>query len=103
MPLTRRLPHYTSTFAAFAMAALLGACGRGNETGNSTQVQMTDLEKADGTINDAMTDLDGVQVEGTMAAPIDNSANGSTAASVATEAKVQGSTSNASEEVVADQ
>lgn len=43
-------------------AALTG-CGGGDKGGNS--VQMKDMEVVDGTASDAMTDLDGVQSEGT--------------------------------------
>ena len=51
-------------------AALLSltACGGADKGGNS--VQMKDMEVVDGTATDAMTDLDGVQSEGTaIAAP----------------------------------
>ena len=46
-------------------AALLSltACGGADKGGNS--VQMKDMEVVDGTATDAMTDLDGVQSEGT--------------------------------------
>ncbi len=64
-------------------AALLAACvplagcgGNGQEGGNS--VQMKDLEVVDGTATDAMTDLDGVQSEGTaVALPAANAGNAS--------------------------
>lgn len=55
----------------------LVACGKKDE--GATKVQMKDMEVVDGTATDAMTDLDGVQSEGTaIALPADNaSANGS--------------------------
>lgn len=49
---------------SIACSLLLAACGGGGEKeGNS--IQMKDLEVVDGTATDAMTDLDGVQAEGT--------------------------------------
>jgi hypothetical protein len=54
-------------------AAMLSACGGGGgQPGNS--VAMTDLEKADGTTADAMTDLDGVRAEGTALVETGNAA-----------------------------
>ncbi|MEC3912108.1 hypothetical protein U5A82_17010 [Sphingobium sp. CR2-8] len=55
----------------------LAACGGKEEGGN--KVQMKDMEVVDGTATDAMTDLDGVQSEGTaIALPEGNAAaNGS--------------------------
>ncbi|MFZ2997976.1 hypothetical protein [Sphingobium sp.] len=54
------------------IAALTG-CGGSEKGGNS--VQMKDMEVVDGTATDAMTDLDGVQSEGTaVALPEGNSA-----------------------------
>jgi hypothetical protein len=41
----------------------LTGCGKKNET--SSTVQMNGMEVVDGTATDAMTDLDGVQSEGT--------------------------------------
>ena len=64
-------------------AALLSltACGGGDKSGSN--VQMKDMEVMDGTATDAMTDLDGVQSEGTaIAAPgNDGGANQSASAS----------------------
>ena len=64
-------------------AALLSltACGSGDKGGSN--VQMKDMEVMDGTATDAMTDLDGVQSEGTaIAAPgNDGGANQSASAS----------------------
>lgn len=55
-------------FAAALLAgcAALSACGGKDNGGNS--VQMNDMEVVDGTATDAMTDLDGVQSEGTAVA-----------------------------------
>lgn len=66
--------------APLAAVAMLTACGGGGGTqGNS--VALTDLEKADGTMTDAMTDLDGVRAEGTALAETGNAtANATTAA-----------------------
>ncbi|MCI4591598.1 hypothetical protein MOK15_16055 [Sphingobium sp. BYY-5] len=70
------------TARTICIAALLplAACGGGDKSGNS--VQMKDMEVVDGTATDAMTDLDGVQSEGTaIALPDANaSSNGSDAA-----------------------
>lgn len=62
------------TIAPFGLALMLAACGGEDEATNSVEVQMKDLEAVDGTINDAMTDLDGVQMEGTAMAEGENSA-----------------------------
>jgi hypothetical protein len=52
-------------FATLAALALpLGACGS-KDTGNKVAVPLKDLDVVDGTVNDAMTDLDGVKSEGT--------------------------------------
>ncbi|WP_419723018.1 hypothetical protein [Sphingobium aquiterrae] len=57
--------------APLAAVAMLAACGGGGGTqGNS--VALKDLEKADGTTTDAMTDLDGVRAEGTALAETGN-------------------------------
>jgi hypothetical protein len=59
--------------APVAAVALLAGCGGGGSTqGNS--VALKDLEKADGTTTDAMTDLDGVRAEGTALAETGNAA-----------------------------
>lgn len=86
-------------FAAVLLTTL-GGCG-GNSTGNSTQAHLSDLEKADGTINDGMTDLDGVQTE-TPAVALSNAAP-SPAASNASTDQGGNATTPAQEEVVADQ
>lgn len=88
-------------FAAGLVACLmLAACGSG-ETGNTTQAHLSDLEKADGTISDAMTDLDGVQTE-TPVAALDNSAAPSAAPS-SNASGTDNAAAPADEEVVADQ
>lgn len=92
--------------AAIALSGglLLGACGGDQETGNVTEVQMQGLETVDGTINDAMTDLDGVQSEGTAMADTGN--DGGATASPAKAGNNSAETDSAPEaetEVVADQ
>ena len=65
---------------AFAVLPL-AACGS-EKSGNS--VQMQDMEVVDGTATDAMTDLDGVQSEGTaVTVPADNATNSATRAPAA--------------------
>lgn len=52
-------------YASLAIMTLsLAACGGSGEKGGNS-VQMKDMEVVDGTASDAMTDLDGVQSEGT--------------------------------------
>lgn len=56
-----------------ALATLLlslSACDGADKT--ETKVEMKDMEVVDGTTSDAMTDLDGVQSEGTTIAPTGN-------------------------------
>ena len=85
MPLATSGRHAMLACATLVLSALLAGCGGGGDTGNGTAVQMTDLDKADGTINDAMTDLDGVRVEGTAVADASstNGATGNTASPAA--------------------
>ncbi len=83
-----------------AVSLPLAACG-GSEKGNTTQAHLSDLEKADGTISDAMTDLDGVQTE-TPVAVLSNSAAPSTAP-VGNASATDNAAAPADEEVVADQ
>lgn len=64
---------------AASLALALSGCGGKKDTANMSEVQMKDLETADGTINDAMTDLDGVQTEGTALVEASN-ASGNAAA-----------------------
>ncbi|KKW94133.1 hypothetical protein [Sphingobium chungbukense] len=65
---------YTTLILSGCIA--LGACG-GKEK-NSTAVPMNHMEVVDGTATDAMTDLDGVQSEGTaLALPANRSDNAS--------------------------
>lgn len=67
-----------STLTLIAATLPLAACGGKEESGN--KVQMKDMEVVDGTATDAMTDLDGVQSEGTaVALPGNNSADNSSA------------------------
>lgn len=90
--------------AAAPLALMLAACS-GRDEGNGAQVQMSDLQKADGTINDAMTDLDGVQVEGLPAMDTGNGGSASGNAAVALAGPSSGNQTAASgdDEVVADQ
>ncbi len=80
-------------------AALLAACN-GKEEAATNTVAMKDLEVVDGTASDAMTDLDGVQTEGTATAPTPSAGTNGTAtlAAAANETK---EAENA--EVVSDQ
>lgn len=93
----RPAPKPLLSIGALVACALLAACGGGDKGGNS--VQMKDLEVVDGTATDAMTDLDGVQSEGTATVlPIGNAAdNGTTSAKPAEKAK------NDDSEVLSDQ
>ena len=64
------MPHILSVIRnsalLLAVSAALTGCGSGEEdSGNIAEVEMRDMEMVDGTINDAMTDLDGVQMDGT--------------------------------------
>lgn len=66
------------TLTVIATTLPLAACGSKDEGGN--KVQMKDMEVVDGTATDAMTDLDGVQSEGTaLSLPDNNSAANSSA------------------------
>lgn len=88
---------------AVGAALALAGCGGGNEQTGET-VKMKDLEVTDGTVNDGMTDLDGVQAEGTAlvdmgsnaASGVGNSSSAAAPASTATEPE-------AGAEVVAEQ
>lgn len=89
---------------AAGLAISLSGCGEKKDSANMSEVQMKDLDAADGTINDAMTDLDGVQTEGTALVEAGNASGNASAA------KAPSSTGNDSEptkegnsEVVADQ
>jgi hypothetical protein len=78
--------------------ALLTACGSGDKGGNA--VQMKDMEVVDGTATDAMTDLDGVQSEGTaIAGPVGNTGNAAGPAPAPADKKAAAS----DDEVLADQ
>jgi hypothetical protein len=67
---------FTAALFAACVVPLAGCGGSGQQGGNS--VQMKDLEVVDGTTTDAMTDLDGVQSEGTaVALPAANADNAS--------------------------
>jgi hypothetical protein len=87
-------------YASLAIMTLsLAACGgSGEKSGNS--VQMKDMEVVDGTASDAMTDLDGVQSEGTsVVLPGSNSAGNASAPAAKPAAKAPADDA----EVVSDQ
>ncbi|WP_443971932.1 hypothetical protein [Sphingobium sp. CR28] len=66
----------TAPMLCVALSAIaLASCGKSEES-PTKKVEMRDMEAVDGTISDAMTDLDAVQVDGTALA---NNAAGSTA------------------------
>jgi len=91
------------TAAALSAALLTGGCG-GEKGGNGTDVQMKDLETVDGTINDAMTDLDGAQSEGTAMVQTGNNASATAGAAGKDDRAANASAaSDAETEVVADQ
>lgn len=92
------------TATALSLVLLTTGCGGVKDSGNTTEVQMKDLETVDGTINDAMTDLDGVQSEGTAMAET-GSNSGTSAAPAGNTAKEAGESpaSDTETEVVADQ
>lgn len=88
----------------FNIAVLSGCltligCGGGDKGGNV--VQMKDMEVVDGTATDAMTDLDGVQSEGTPA--VMPAGNASSAARPAPRRDEPDESADNSAEVVADQ
>ncbi|BBF69044.1 MULTISPECIES: hypothetical protein [Sphingomonadaceae] len=72
----RRTTNTALTAALLAGCIALAGCGDKEQGGN--KVQMKDMEVVDGTATDAMTDLDGVQSEGTaIALPSGNAAENS--------------------------
>lgn len=85
--------------ATLCSLPLLAGCGDKEKSGSA--VQMKDMEVVDGTATDAMTDLDGVQSEGTaISAPAaDNAAN----ASIAPAPKGKQADAGDDAEVLADQ
>ena len=94
------------TAAALSAALATGGCGSKEQADNATEVQMKGLETVDGTINDAMTDLDGVQSEGVAVADTGTGNSGNAPASPAGSAKKDTDetvTSDTETEVVADQ
>jgi hypothetical protein len=102
----RRLPGLKETrmrrnakIVPLAMLFAIAACGGADKGGN--KVEMKDMEVVDGTATDAMTDLDGVQSEGTaVALPGGNAADNASAAIAKPAAeKAQGEDA----EVLADQ
>ena len=95
----RRTARTVFTAALLLGCAALVACGDKEQGGN--KVQMKDMEVVDGTATDAMTDLDGVQSEGTaIALPSDNATgNGSTPAAKPAAEKAR----NEDAEILSDQ
>jgi len=78
--------------APLSLSLILAACGGDTEEAtNSVEVQMKDLEAVDGTINDAMTDLDGVQMESAAMAESENSADNPTPPPAAPQTEETGS------------
>ncbi len=98
------MPHFPFALRGLVLSAALAlsACGGSGGSGNGANVELKDMEKVDGTINDAMTDLDGVQAEGTAMAPGANVSGASNGAS-ATQKEEAGNAASSDEEVVADQ
>lgn len=86
-------------YGSIALLALtLAGCGGAEKSGNT--VQMKDMEVVDGTASDAMTDLDGVQSEGTsVVLPGANGAGNASAPAARAAPKEQGDDA----EVVSDQ
>lgn len=96
----RPAPKPLLSIGALVTCALLAACGGGDKGGNS--VQMKDMEVVDGTATDAMTDLDGVQSEGTATVlPTGNAAENGSAST--TPAKPAEKAKNDDSEVLSDQ
>lgn len=61
----RRMQLIRAPFLSIGLGACLalGACSGGGETAGNT-VEMRDLEVVEGTVNDSMTDLDAVNLDG---------------------------------------
>lgn len=96
----RPAPKPLLSIGALAACALLAACGGGDKGSNS--VQMKDMEVVDGTATDAMTDLDGVQSEGTATVlPASNATENGSAS--ATPAKPAEKAQSDDSEVLSDQ
>lgn len=90
--------------ALFIACLPLTACDKKDE--GATKVQMKDMEVVDGTATDAMTDLDGVQSEGTaVALPAGNAAspNSSAPANAAADKPTAEKAEGADAEVLSDQ
>lgn len=88
--------------AGLILTGCVALAGCGSKKESSTAVPMNNLEVADGTATDAMTDLDGVQSEGiAMALPANRSGN---ATAPAAEAKNESEQKPAADtEVLSDQ
>jgi len=106
MPFAPNIPRSRIAVLGIALSLLVGGCD-GKSAGNGASVQIKDLETVDGTINDSMTDLDGVQSEGTMLADTGSNMAAASAArsasGAAQNATAPSSSSPDDTEVVADQ
>lgn len=92
----------TALIMPIAMLLALAACGGADKAGE--KVQMKDMEVVDGTATDAMTDLDGVQSEGTAVALPGNDAAGNASAPAKPGAKPSADKAASEDsEVLADQ
>lgn len=107
MPSSLRLRLHPA-LACLALALALSGCGGKDKSEDNASIAMKDLETADGTINDSMTDLDGIQSEGTAMAPAYNDSAPAAPAEKADNAAESGTGPSADEtatdsEVVSDQ
>lgn len=94
--MTAPFPRQPMAAALLACALLLGACG-GQEDKAGNSVTMRDMEVVDGTINDAMTDLDGAAPDGTAMI-----GNGAADAGNSAEAKKPAAGTKSADDVPAD-
>lgn len=89
------------TAATLCAVPLMGGCGGKDKAGGN--IQMKDMEVVDGTATDAMTDLDGVQGEGTAIAPIAANASNAGEATPAPKEARPGAAAAGDAEIVSDQ
>lgn len=89
------------TATTLCAVPLLSGCG--SKQGNGNSIQMKDMEVVDGTATDAMTDLDGVQSEGTAIQPSGNNASNATEALPKANSADAKTTGGGDAEVLADQ
>ncbi len=104
MPFVLNTPRSRIAVLGVALSLLVSGCN-GKGTGNSATMQIKDLEAVDGTINDSMTDLDGVQSESVMAVDTGSNTNSSASTRTTTEAAENAASSSSPDdtEVVAEQ